>query len=71
MPYGMRSGLFAGMHPYGWIFQLLILVAFFLIIYWVFKGNKISESALEILDKRYAKGEISKKEFEKIKKDIK
>ena len=38
-----------------------------------FTGNAINaqdESALEILTRRYAKGEITKEEFETIKKDI-
>ncbi|NOX85308.1 MAG: SHOCT domain-containing protein [Chlorobi bacterium] len=33
-------------------------------------GNRNEETPLEILKKRYARGEISKEEFEKIKKDI-
>ena len=34
------------------------------------KDNKYSESALEILNKRYASGEISKEEYERMKRDI-
>ena len=36
----------------------------------LYQGNEPLESALEILKQRYAKGEISKEEFEQIKKDI-
>jgi putative membrane protein len=32
--------------------------------------SEYSETAMEILNKRYAKGEITKEEFEQIKKDI-
>ena len=64
---GLRP--FMGVHPYNWVFQLLILVAVGLIIYWVFKGNK-KDSAMDIVKKRYAKGEITEKEFKKIKKEL-
>lgn len=64
-------GPILGMHPYGWFFQLLILAAFFLVVYWIMKGSKSrKESALDILKKRYANGDLTKKEFENIKKDI-
>jgi putative membrane protein len=34
------------------------------------KDSSNSESALEVLNKRYAQGEISKEDYERIKKDI-
>ena len=67
--YGMGYGM-----AWGWIFQIAILVLFFLVIWWIIKGNKFgfssSESALDILKKRLANGEISQKEYEKLKKEI-
>jgi putative membrane protein len=55
-----------------WIILILIIGV---IAYFIIKGQKSmpkddEETPLEILKKRYAKGEISKKEFEKMKKDI-
>lgn len=58
---------------FGWIFGILILV---LIIWFLFRSFNINQdrtnnkSAFDILKDRYAKGEISKTEFEKKKKDI-
>ncbi len=59
----------------GWIVWLIIIV----VIVWVvfqFKSDnrehyyKSSESPLDIIKKRYANGEISKEEFERMKKDL-
>lgn len=69
-----------------WIFPTIMLVVMLVIVYLIFgRGSfrppwrdfnrytseiKDSESALEILKKRYAKGEITKEEFDKMKKDV-
>lgn len=37
---------------------------------WTHGDQKDAESALDILNKRYAKGEIQKEEYERMKKDI-
>ena len=68
--YGMMSG---GMWILGLIFWILILVGIVLLIkyLWEGAGSKGSqESALEVLKKRYARGDISKEEFEEKKKDL-
>jgi len=61
-----------GMMGIGWIFSILILI---LIIIGIIALIKVvvrpeNKSSLNILEERYAKGEISKKEFEQRKKDI-
>lgn len=69
-----------------WIFPMIMFVVMIIFIFLIFgsrgwrppwwepgghnKQGGETESALEILKKRYAKGEITKEEFEQMKKDI-
>ena len=67
----------AGMGGFGMIFMALFWVVIIVGIVYLIKsltdkgssGVK-TESAEEILKKRYAKGEISQEEYEKIKRDL-
>lgn len=60
----------------GWVFMILFLTAIILLIVWLYKQIKApqavtqTESPLDILKKRYANGEIDKKEFEEKKRDL-
>ena len=71
------------MHQYWWgmwwfgpifmlLFWVVVIIGIVVLIKWIVgqTGSKAEESALEILKKRYARGEISKEEFEAKKKDI-
>jgi len=57
-----------------WVFWIVVLVALFFLIKWIVQqkpgDQKPDENALEVLKKRYAKGEIDKDEFEQKKKDL-
>lgn len=78
--YGMWPGMMGWGHSMGWlmmIFMILfwgvVLAGIIALMRWLFfKGGlgaaQSPESALEILKKRYAKGEIDKDEFEEKKK---
>lgn len=68
-----------GMGPVGWIFMLLfwgvIIFGLILAVRWMSnQGNpgrkKQPQTPLEILKARYARGEISRDEFERMKKDL-
>ena len=69
MPYGYGGGMFM------WMLLIIILVA--VIIYWAVRSTKSkgqmdasAEKPIDILKKRYVKGEITKDEYEGMKKDL-
>ncbi len=69
MHYGYGyGGMFMGLL----FFILIVVLVYFVIQAITAKGRPPipPESPLDILKKRYAKGEITKEEFEKIKKDL-
>ncbi|MCG9971825.1 SHOCT domain-containing protein [Christiangramia crocea] len=65
------DGHFWGMHFFWWIFWIVILIWVFILPYGIPPGKRKKEKPLEILKNRYAKGEISKKEYEEAKRTLK
>ncbi len=71
--YGWGSGM-----ALGWIlmaiFWILVILGIIYVVKFTWGGQERRqyprESALDILKRRYASGEISKEEFEQMKKDI-
>jgi putative membrane protein len=75
-----------GMHPMGWmggmwgigmmfmmlLFWILVIAALVLGVRWLMSDQKErrSDSAMEILRQRFARGEINKEEFDAKKKDL-
>jgi len=52
------------------IIFVLIVIGGIAVARWVLRPGGGADSALEILKRRYARGEISKEQFEEMKKDI-
>jgi putative membrane protein len=82
--WGMGPGMMGGGYGIGW-FGPLIMIAFWIaiivgivfLIRWLIISTRsagqrphLEDSALEILKRRYARGEIGKEEFEEKKRDL-
>ncbi|AVR44298.1 hypothetical protein C7S20_02955 [Christiangramia fulva] len=63
------DGNFYGMHFIWWLFWIAVVVWFIVAISRK-KPETKRETPLEILQKRYANGEISREEYEATKKDL-
>ena len=79
MGYGGWNNMMDGLGGFGlgWVFMILLWVLVILLIAalvkWMVSGRKTNpsgETTLKILKERYAKGEINKKEFEQMRKDL-
>ena len=69
MDYGSGS-MMSGWGLLALVFWILIIIGLALLIKYLWEGRGGQESAIEVLKKRYARGEITKEEFEEKKKDI-
>jgi len=76
---GMMGGGMMGYGGYGiwslvWIgFWALAVIGLVLLIFWLYRrisGKTAGQTPLEILKARYAKGELTKKQFEEMKREI-
>ena len=76
----MGGGMMGGMMGFGWLFMLFPIILIIFFIYGLTDGNtdhpyqppyQVGESPIEVLERRYASGEISRGEYLRIKEDIK
>ena len=61
---------FGGGNMYGGLLWIVLIGGIIWLIIWLNKGGSVMETPGQIAEKRYAKGEITKKQFEEIKKGL-
>ena len=71
-----NSGMGFG-HGFGFLFWVLVIAAIFGVVFWAgprawrSERDAQSKSAIEILEERYARGEIGREEYEQKRRDLK
>lgn len=65
----VNDGWFWGMHLFWWLFWFLIITSFFSLLTPV-PRHKVRETPLQVLQRRYAAGEISTQEYEERKERL-
>lgn len=79
MPGWMMTGWGSGYGLFSWLmmllFWILIVIGVVLVVRWFIdqgsqKGSMAQETALDVLKKRYASGEIDKEQFETMKREL-
>ena len=53
------------------LFWVLVIVGIVVLVKWLVSGSAAGKDPLEILAERYARGEISREQFEQMKSDLK
>jgi putative membrane protein len=53
-----------------WLILVIVVAIAIYVIVQAQRGGSVRETPLEILQKRYAKGEITKEEYDKMKRDL-
>lgn len=66
---GYDGGWFWGMHVFWWLFWIVLIVIFFSLLSPV-PRRRARETPLQILQRRFAAGEITEKEYEERKRTL-
>jgi putative membrane protein len=72
MMWGWQGGNGAGYWPmwgFGWVIPVLVIIGFVFLMIRMRHGPRV-DRALSVLRERYAKGELTKEQFDSMRKDL-
>ena len=61
---------YMGYMGFGWLWFILFWAAVIWLIVWLINKNKPKDTPLQTIKNRYAKGEITKKQYDEMKKEL-